>query len=96
MIGDFRGKHILHGNQFSKEDLDKIMKVAGEFEKGLTKGQTYDLMRGKVLAALFFEPSTRTRLSFESAMLRLGGNVVSVASGETSSAAKGRASGIRP
>lgn len=89
MIGDFRGKHILHGNQFSKEDLDKIMRVADEFEEGLAKGQTYDLMRGKVLAALFFEPSTRTRLSFESASLNLGGSVISVASGETSSAAKG-------
>jgi len=89
MIEDFKGKHILHGNQFSKEDLDKIMQVADEFEKGLEKGQTYDLMKGKVLAALFFEPSTRTRLSFESAMLRLGGGIISVASGATSSAAKG-------
>jgi aspartate carbamoyltransferase len=46
-------------------------------------------MKGKVLATLFFEPSTRTRLSFESAMSRLGGGVISVASGATSSAAKG-------
>jgi aspartate carbamoyltransferase len=83
----------LHGNQFSKEDLDKIMQVADEFEKGLEKGQTYDLMKGKVLAALFFEPSTRTRLSFESAMLRLGGGIISVASGATSSAAKGESIG---
>ncbi len=93
MIEDFKGKHILHGNQFSKEDLDKIMQVADEFEKGLEKGQTYDLMKGKVLAALFFEPSTRTRLSFESAMLRLGGGIISVASGATSSAAKGESIG---
>ena len=89
MISDFRGKHILHGNQFAKEDLDKVMELADEFKEGLEKGQVYDLMKGKVLAALFFEPSTRTRLSFESAMLRLGGGVISVASGETSSAAKG-------
>jgi len=93
MIEDFTGKHILHGNQFSKEDLDKIMQVADEFEQGLEKGQTYDLMKGKVLAALFFEPSTRTRLSFESAMLRLGGGIISVASGATSSAAKGESIG---
>jgi len=93
MIEDFKGKHILHGNQFSKEDLDKIMQVADEFEKGLEKGQTYDLMKGKVLAALFFEPSTRTRLSFESAMSRLGGGIISVASGATSSAAKGESIG---
>lgn len=93
MIEDFKGKHILHGNQFSKEDLDKIMQVADEFEQGLEKGQTYDLMKGKVLATLFFEPSTRTRLSFESAMLRLGGGIISVASGATSSAAKGESIG---
>ena len=93
MIKDFKGKHILHGNQFSTEDLDKIMRVADEFEKGLENGQTYDLMKGKVLAALFFEPSTRTRLSFESAMLWLGGGVISVASGATSSASKGESIG---
>jgi aspartate carbamoyltransferase len=69
------------------------MQVADEFEKGLKNGKTYDLMRGKVLAALFFEPSTRTRLSFESAMLRLGGGVISVASAATSSAAKGESIG---
>ena len=93
MIENFKGKHILHGNQFSKEDLDKVMQVADEFEKGLENGKTYDLMKGKVLAALFFEPSTRTRLSFESAMLRLGGGVISVASAATSSAAKGESIG---
>lgn len=89
MIGDFKGKHILHGNQFSKEDLEKIMLVADEFEQSLKRGTIYEIMKGRVLATLFFEPSTRTRLSFESAMLRLGGGVISVASGETSSAAKG-------
>jgi aspartate carbamoyltransferase len=93
MIENFKGTHILHGNQFSKENLDRIMQVADEFEQGLNSGQTYDLMKGKVLAALFFEPSTRTRLSFESAMLRLGGGVISVASAATSSAAKGESIG---
>lgn len=93
MTGDFRGKHILHGNQFSKEDLDRIMKVAEEFEEGLESGKTYEILKGKVLATLFFEPSTRTRLSFESAMLSLGGGVTSVASGATSSAAKGESIG---
>ncbi|MBW2030458.1 MAG: aspartate carbamoyltransferase [Deltaproteobacteria bacterium] len=93
MIGDFKGKHILHGNQFSREDLDRVMKVAEEFEGGLERGGTYDILKGKVLATLFFEPSTRTRLSFESAMLSLGGGVTSVASGATSSAAKGESIG---
>jgi aspartate carbamoyltransferase catalytic subunit len=93
VIGNFKGKHILHGNQFSKEDLNKVMTIAGEFEKGMNKGQTYNVMQGKILATLFFEPSTRTRLSFESAMLRLGGGVSSVASGATSSAAKGESIG---
>jgi len=93
LIGNFNGKHILHGNQFTKEDLGQVMKAAGVFEGGLKNGQTYDLMRGRILATLFFEPSTRTRLSFESAMLRLGGGVISVASGATSSAAKGESIG---
>lgn len=60
------------------------MKKAKEME-----GYKGDLMKGKILAALFYEPSTRTRLSFETAMLRLGGQVLSVADSGTSSLQKG-------
>ncbi len=84
-----KGKDILHGNQFSKKEIDAIIKTAGDFEKALTKKNSLNLLKGKILATLFFEPSTRTRLSFETAMQRLGGGVISMASAESSSAAKG-------
>jgi aspartate carbamoyltransferase catalytic subunit len=89
MSHHFKGKHILHGNQFSQQDLEEIMAVATDFETKLTSNEIPPLMKGRILATLFFEPSTRTRLSFEAAMHRLGGAVISVASVETSSAAKG-------
>lgn len=89
MSHHFKGKHILHGNQFSRQDLEEIIALAGEFETKFRTNEISPLMRGKILATLFFEPSTRTRLSFEAAMHRLEGAVISVASAETSSAAKG-------
>jgi aspartate carbamoyltransferase len=88
-MGDFKGKDILHGNQFSKKDIDRIISVASGFEKELKKRDSLTLLRGKILATLFFEPSTRTRLSFEAAMQRLGGGVISLGSVESSSVAKG-------
>ena len=84
-----KGKDILHGNQFSKKEIDTIIKTAGYFEKALKKKDSLNLLKGKILATLFFEPSTRTRLSFETAMQRLGGGVISMASAQSSSAAKG-------
>jgi len=65
------------------------MALAKEFETKSERNEVPPLMRGKILATLFFEPSTRTRLSFEASMHRLAGAVISVASAETSSAAKG-------
>jgi len=88
-MGTLKGKDILHGNQFSRKEIDAIIKVASDFEKELKKKDSLTLLRGKILATLFFEPSTRTRLSFETAMQRLSGGVVSMASAESSSAAKG-------
>ena len=88
-MAGIKGKDILHGNQFSKKDIDVIIKTASNFEKELKGKDSLTLLRGKILATLFFEPSTRTRLSFETAMQRLGGGVVSMASAESSSAAKG-------
>lgn len=88
----FCGKDILTSYQFTKEELEIIMHTAAYYEEALTnKKRLYD-MDGKVMASLFFEPSTRTRLSFETAMSRLGGSCVTVAesvAAQTSSLAKG-------
>jgi len=88
-MGSLNGKDILHGNQFSKKDISTIIKNASYFEKELKKKKALKPLKGKILATLFFEPSTRTRLSFEAAMQRLGGGVISMGSVESSSVAKG-------
>ncbi len=72
---------------FSVEELQELMDCANDI---IARPEAYsEICRGKKLATLFFEPSTRTRLSFEAAMYELGGNVLSVSSGASSSAAKG-------
>jgi aspartate carbamoyltransferase catalytic subunit len=86
---DFKGKDILDGAQFNRQELEYIMDVAEGFREQLKERPALDLLRGQLMASLFFEPSTRTRLSFETAMHRLGGNVVGFASAEGSSTAKG-------
>lgn len=84
------GKDILAADQFTSEELELILATASQFDTISSAGGTLDLMRNMILATLFYEPSTRTRLSFESAILRLGGQVLSVAEAKTSSsAAKG-------
>ena len=86
---DLKGKDILDGAQFSRDDLEHVMAVADGFRQQLQDKPSLDLLKGYVLAALFFEPSTRTRLSFETAMHRLGGNVIGFSSAESTSTAKG-------
>jgi len=81
-------KHILAADQFSRSDLDHLMARAAEMENILKSGGS-EVMRGKILGALFYEPSTRTRLSFETAMMRLGGNVISETDVTFSSITKG-------
>lgn len=82
-------KDVLRADQFSKDEIALIMKLAKEYEEALLEGKVLNVMEGKILSTLFYEPSTRTRLSFEAAMLRLGGQVVSVAEAKSSSASKG-------
>jgi len=82
-------KDVLRADQFSKDEIAVIMNLAHEYEGALTDGRTLNVMEGQILSTLFYEPSTRTRLSFETAMLRLGGNVISVAEAKSSSASKG-------
>ena len=80
--------HIIKAQQFDRELLDEIFAVATEMENVAVEGS--DILRRKVMATLFYEPSTRTRLSFEAAMRKLGGEVITTESArEFSSAAKG-------
>jgi aspartate carbamoyltransferase catalytic subunit len=88
-MGTLKGKDILHGNQFSRKEIDAILKTAAQMERELKSKGSLNLLKGKILVTLFFEPSTRTRLSFEAAMQRLGGGVISMGSVEGSSVAKG-------
>ncbi|MBE5854886.1 MAG: aspartate carbamoyltransferase [Lachnospiraceae bacterium] len=80
-------RHLMSPMDFSVEELDKLFDLANDIEKNPQKYAKK--CEGKKLATLFYEPSTRTRLSFESAMLNLGGNVIGFADGSNSSAAKG-------
>jgi len=88
-MGSLAGKDILHGAQFTRGELDDIMDLADRFRHRLVEQPGLDMLRGYVLGALFFEPSTRTRLSFETAMHRLGGSVVGFASAGSTSVSKG-------
>jgi aspartate carbamoyltransferase len=83
------GKDILRTDLITGDELALILSTASRFESVLEGGGLLRNMEGQVLATLFYEPSTRTRLSFETAMNRLGGRVISVADPKTSSAAKG-------
>lgn len=73
---------------FSHDEIDIILKRAKDFEP-IARGKKSSLLSGKILATLFYEPSTRTRLSFETAMKRLGGEVIDLGPVEKSSVAKG-------
>lgn len=70
---------------YNKEEILEVLKLASEFEKNPNQ----DLLKGKVIASLFFEPSTRTRLSFETAINRLGGTIVGFTDASSSSVQKG-------
>lgn len=80
-------RNLINITDLSVEELDLLIKTADDIYAHPEK--YYDACAHKKLATLFFEPSTRTRLSFEAAMMELGGNVLSVSSGSSSSAAKG-------
>ena len=80
-------RHIMSPLDFSVEELDQMMDLAVDIEKHPDKYA--HACNGKKIATLFYEPSTRTRLSFETAMLNLGGSVIGFASADSSSASKG-------
>ncbi|NOU48682.1 MAG: aspartate carbamoyltransferase [Bacteroidales bacterium] len=80
-----KNRSLVSINDYSKEEIIRILDLAEEFEKQPHQ----NLLNGRVIASLFFEPSTRTRLSFETAIQQLGGNVIGFASAASTSVSKG-------
>ena len=83
------GRHLCHIGDLTVQDMDRLLDSAERLLPAAQGQRPLDAARGKVLATLFFEPSTRTRLSFESAMLRLGGSCISVSEATSTSSTKG-------
>ena len=83
-------KHILNGAQFADQELlNNIFNKAAQLERSDREGGMPKLLAGKVVATVFYETSTRTRLSFEAAAIKLGAGVISISDPKTSSASKG-------
>lgn len=82
-----KNRHLIDPMDFTLEELESIFKLGEQIMKNPEKYQ--DTCKGKILATLFYEPSTRTRFSFETAMLRLGGQVVGFSEPGSSSVSKG-------
>src|SRR5512144_2810718 len=83
------GKDIISVKQFNRENLEYIFAVAHEMRTMVERVGTFDLLKGKILANLFYEPSTRTSSSFTAAMERLGGSVIPINEVKYSSVSKG-------
>ena len=84
---EFEGRDIISIKDFTREEIDYILKIATAIEPIAKSGS--DMLHGKTLATLFFEPSTRTRLSFEAAVHKLGGTAIGFAEPEIASIKKG-------
>ncbi len=85
----FTQRDIISIRDFSKSDIENILKLAEKMEPVARSQEKCNILEGKLLGNLFYEPSTRTRLSFEAAMQRLGGGVIGFAEAGVSSATKG-------
>ena len=86
---EWYGKDIISVKQFSRDDLEYVFGVAHEMRGMVERVGTFDLLKGKILANLFYEPSTRTSSSFTAAMERLGGSVIPINEVKYSSVTKG-------
>ena len=86
---EFKGSDIISATQFNRGDIETVLKMAKKMEPYASKKKWSAILGEKLLAALFYEPSTRTRLSFETSMQRLGGKVISAVGLQFSSLTKG-------
>ena len=86
---DFSGSHILSIDQFDRSDIEKLFSVADKLEPYASKEKITRVLEGAILGNMFFEPSTRTRISFGASFNLLGGNVREITEVESSSLAKG-------
>ena len=84
-----RGKDIISIRDLEKSDIELLLKRADEMNVALASGKRLDLLQGKIIATIFFEPSTRTKMSFQSAIKLLGGQNLNFSSIESSSMKKG-------
>ncbi|MCY0851654.1 MAG: aspartate carbamoyltransferase [Thermoplasma acidophilum] len=84
-----KNRSVVSIEDVDTDDLNDLFDLSDSMLKTIEKGGSTDLLRNRIMATLFYEPSTRTRLSFESAMHRLGGSVITVSDVKTSSVAKG-------
>ncbi|MGL4761390.1 MAG: aspartate carbamoyltransferase [Sarcina sp.] len=84
---NLKAKHLIEPKDISLEELNDIFELSNQIIENPIEYQ--DLCKGRILATLFYEPSTRTRLSFETAMLRLGGQVIGFSDAKASSVSKG-------
>lgn len=89
MVKIFKLKNIISIKDFDREDIEYILEEASKLEPIAKSEESSDILKGKILGTMFFEPSTRTRLSFETAMKRLNGNCIGVQGKLTSSVTKG-------
>lgn len=88
--GSFEGKHIVSVEQFRRNDLNQLFELAFDFREAVKNEEIIEVGKGKTMAALFYEPSTRTDMSFQSAMVTIGGDVNAASNGvDFSSVSKG-------
>ncbi len=84
----FKGRSVLSALDFDREDYELLFKTAEKMEPVVRERRTLDILKDKVMGVCFFQPSTRTRVSFESAMARLGGKIVGFADPSVTRAGK--------
>ena len=80
----FKQRHVLSVNQYSRQDLHLLFTVAQEMRLGVQRQGVLDILKGRLLCTMFYEPSTRTSASFDAAMQRLGGRTVAIATSHSS------------